>query len=341
MLYLTLLTEIKGQIQPPNTAPLHPLSSAPSSFLTFANSTKTPQKTLSNYSLSLPTEISTINMNGSSVILSETFVVILGEDQIIIGKYAFGNISHCIFQPEASNTSVILVVYQANSNDNVKNSPFNLSSKNPFNSGDSPYRRTRRVNQEDQHQQNISIQCKSRLLAVKLYNSLVVCSVKMGNFTSQSQVLSLSLTPTSPMRENASFCSYDGYQFGTANNTKYTIAQYTEVELLNRTMLRLSLPFIPENINHLSNNNDQEISMAFAFATALDKSVWRTIFEWTANHQQLQSSKCIAALLINQSDTPVQILKADIQEGRNIHIFSIFNSLGGDMPSKGYDKESR
>ena len=60
-----------------------------------------------------------------------------------------------------------------------------------------------------------------------------------------------------------------------------------------------------------------------AFAQYLDVRVWQLVSEWTTAHKSLQASRCLAVLIINESESPVQILKSDVLEGRNIVTFGV------------------
>ena len=90
-----------------------------------------------------------------------------------------------------------------------------------------------------------------------------------------------------------------------------------------------------------------------AFAQFLDARVWQLVCEWTSAHKSLQASRCLAVLIINESESPVQILKSDVLEGRNIVTFGVdvlsssvgkggrargMEGAGSDV--KGYDEES-
>ena len=71
----------------------------------------------------------------------------------------------------------------------------------------------------------------------------------------------------------------------------------------------------------------------------------RTVLEWRVNHAQLHEvSRCCALLVVNLSDNPIQILRLDVQEGKNVVIWgmgaTVTSAVTG-ADTVGYDSESR
>ena len=360
--------------------------------------------------LHVKSERSNCLMDASSVVVSEMFVSVLRKDGFPLGRYSFGEVSHCAFFCDSSSSStasagvsgsvcgVDLVLYQSNSNNSNAEGTFDLSFGSPHIAlfgdekveekveGDSGYgERTRtsssssssssgriRPNMsldhghqvmkegEEEGQSVVRVQCKSRVIAAKLYSALFMCASQMGNpssvlppdvataissDTSSMNVLSSKSHSSTIGVEGSSEVrtAFGGYRFGTANRTKHPANPCLEKDLLLRAGRRLAEPIPIPTV--LSDDRGQQ--WARAFAKSLDERVWQLVCDWTGTHQQLQSSRCLAALIINQSESPVQILRTDAMEGRNVMIFGVTSTCtsspqqrGSDSP-KGYDEESR
>ena len=245
-------------------------------------------------------------------------------------------------------------------------------SSNPVNTGSLPEEKT-----------VVMLQCKSRIAAVKLYEALAVCAAQMGNpssvlpadvatatatataatteltasSSSSSFIPALSpsratVSPSSSSARNLSQSKSEtgtgiqSYRFGKANITKHTFVQCSDKDLMQRSARRLAepLPALPPS----SGTDDIEmrrLTETALFAKFLDERVWHCVSEWRDNHQQLQSSRCLAVLIINQSTNPVQILRHEMQEGKNTVIFGVsaMNTPrdSGMENQRGYDEESR
>jgi hypothetical protein len=221
-------------------------------------------------------------------------------------------------------------------------------------------------------QENIvEVQCNSREIAIKLYTALASCSKRMGSPSnvlsldiaiatltpstsahSMSDSLSTSAKPHLPIDLNQSnrekSNTFGGYRFGEANHVKHTptTGQSTEKDVLNKAARRLfeNIPYIPNPTSDFDSHHSQ-YSESYTIAKALDERVWSIVSDWRgrAVQQQLQSSRCLAVLIINQSKNPIQILRTDVLEGRNVLIFSAISSIcrPGKNHAAGYDEESR
>jgi hypothetical protein len=66
-------------------------------------------------------------------------------------------------------------------------------------------------------------------------------------------------------------------------------------------------------------------------ASALDMLVWTIVREWERAHGMLNRSRCLALLVINASETPVQIEEVVLKEGRD---FVVFGAGGFDEDSQ-------
>ena len=343
--------------------------------------------------------------DGSSVIVSEMFIFVLRTDGSCGGRYAMGEISHCAFHSDIVCSSVELILYQASTGSGQRSgiyeleNPFNIPISNISLFGDGvkvatqssimniPNKRnaasqssTRDIPrstsniglQMQEEEKAVKVQCKTRGIAVKLYQAFAICASQMGN---PSYVLSPDIAtsatldnipslPSSPLFsplfsplsssvakiqsdvQNKSRVGFQNYRFGKANSTKHAFVQCSEKDLLLRAARRLAEPVSSLAIHSDKDSKDEgQQPGILLFAKFLDERVWQSVCEWRTNHQQLQSSRCLAALIINQSDNPVQILRTEVQEGRNVVIFGVsatstsWNADGG--AQRGYDEESR
>ena len=388
-----------------STAPLS-RSSARSGKIAIATSVDAP---LSDRPQLVKANKSNCLMDASSVVVSEMFVSVLRKDGFPLGRYSFGEVSHCAIFCDSStnsntttsasvkaNTSAIggvcgvdLVLYQAsNSTSSNAEATFDLSFGSPHvalfgeeerdegfrsertRTSSSSYSSSRpnvsldhnqQAEKEEEGQSVVRINCKSRAVATKLYSALFMCAPQMGNpssvlppdvatavhsdASSAMNVLSSKSHSSVSALEGSSQVRtvFGGYRFGAANRTKYPANPCLEKDLLLRAARRLAEP-IPVPIPAVS-SDDSSQQWERAFARALDERVWQLVCEWSGTHQQLQSSRCLAALIINQSESPLQILRTDTVEGRNVMIFGITATpsprRGGSDPPKGYDGESR
>ena len=339
--------------------------------------------------------------DGSSVVVSEMFIFVLRTDGSCGGRYAIGEISHCVFRSDISCSSVELILYQASTGSGQQSgiyefeNPFNIalspnlslfgdgvnvpsgntmnkhSKKNVANQSltrDMPRTTSSAGSRMQEEEVTVTVQCKTRGIAVKLYKALAICAPQMGN---PSYVLppdiatsvgldnipsNLSPPLISPQPSSTTITQSDiqykgrvgfqSYRFGKANSTKHTFVQCSEKDLLLRAARRLAEPVSSLTIHSDKDSKDEGHQPGILlFAKFLDDRVWQSVCEWRANHHQLQSSRCLATLIINQSDNPVQILRTEVQEGRNVVIFGVsatstsWDADGG--AQKGYDEESR
>jgi hypothetical protein len=105
----------------------------------------------------------------------------------------------------------------------------------------------------------------------------------------------------------------DGYRFGTANSEKIRCTNMNE-----KNVLRMIREYMSTEVNNWSE---------------LDKRLWSIISHWDYNHSGLQASRVCLFLVINRSDSPVQISRLQMVHGKTI---TLFGSL-----VTGYESESR
>ncbi len=114
----------------------------------------------------------------------------------------------------------------------------------------------------------------------------------------------------------------DGYVFGGVNSLKFSQISCSGKEVLSRCAARFDvLPTVAEGHTILPAELQRD----------LDRKTWRLIYEWQQTHTGIKSTRCLAALIINRSDNPVQVLRMEIVEGREVTL------LGG---KEGFDAES-
>jgi hypothetical protein len=319
--------------------------------------------------------------DGSSVVVSEMYVHVLRKDGFCLGKFSFGEVSHCAFFTDSLSSGVDLVLYQATESAGTSN--LNSAFDTPFNINTTPQlllfgdnalitklKKTKRTSYignttVPEEQAVVRVKCKSRGAAAKLYSALSVCAPQMGNPSSVlppdvaiAAALEFSVLPasSSSSSSNTNIASmapfedrsdvrthYQGYRFGTANRIHHSAAPMPEKELLLRAARRLAEP-VPSSFNPEESPQEQQKHASLTFARFLDERVWQMVSEWRCAHHQLQSSRCLAVLLINQSETPMQILRAEVHEGRNVVTFGVeatSSPKGGRTDTRGYDEESR
>ena len=217
---------------------------------------------------------------------------------------------------------------------------------------------------------SIPILCDSLLIAVKLYTVLYHMNFKMGNpavMTSpdalfnqspaSAATLSLQLeqpssspqaadrissSPTTTQRQRQPMdheldvlIGFRDYQFGSINHTKSATmmssnALYQEDDrtFLQRHSYLMSLPYKPWQ--------GQTTILPHDILQCMDERLWCLISEWKLGHQtmHIHNSRCCGVLVINRSDNPVQLLKYEVVEGKNIVVMNVGCSAG-------YDNDSR
>lgn len=161
------------------------------------------------------------------------------------------------------------------------------------------------------------ISCPNRAVAKIAYTQLFKCSVLVGN--------SVSFLPADIAERNSSeiveymrrYCcglnlagDLEGYHFGSVNTLSIRCMVDSETEIISRATRRFAEP---------SGWRDA------------DMKLWLMIAEWDGSHVGLAASHCMAALLINLSDTTSQLTKIHMLSGVDFKI----------IPGANYYSESR
>lgn len=161
--------------------------------------------------------------------------------------------------------------------------------------------------------QGLLIKCQDRHHSILLYTALARNAHRMGNPAMVLPVEVATQTDTDSTITRADRISsrlgmsagpsgeLDGYKFGTANRARMSSVVYGEKEVLTRAEIRLS--------------------KLFDSWARLDEAVWQLVWEWELAHRGLGASRCCATVVINGSDSPVQVSKVQILEGRGVSVY--------------------
>ena len=191
----------------------------------------------------------------------------------------------------------------------------------------------------------VTIPCKSVQTAKRVYAALALNTARMGN---PSHVIPVdvvlkagsSLTPSSSRDQNLhqhtllrdgrattqstaealrqvidenQLGALDGYRFGSANGAILAQITGSEDDVLKRAKYHL----------------EKEIGTW----ARVDQNIWRLLWEWGCIHSNLSACRCSVTLLINRSDSPIQITRVQLVIGRNVLIIGSNHT--------GYEVESR
>jgi hypothetical protein len=129
---------------------------------------------------------------------------------------------------------------------------------------------------------------------------------------------------------------FSEYQFGTANLKMHPGIMLGEEKLLNKHVDQMSEAFWPDaDADAVEENNQYGSTIKAAqLLRRMDDLVWHLISDWRSTHGPLNPGRCIAVLILNQSDHIVQITTLQLLEGRGM----ITCPMGA---SSGYDADMR
>lgn len=208
----------------------------------------------------------------------------------------WANISHCILQPDGESIGIVLYARAAN---------------NAFGAA---------------VPEAVTIPCYSREKALSVYAALALNSHRMGNPSNVIPVVEVSheLWLTSQEFRDGIFSrrggnvanldnELDGYRFGTANFEPLQHFHGNEQEVLMRI--------------------ERSLELGYRSWRQLDEKIWNLLWEWDCTHNGLQASRCSATIVINRSDSPIQITRIQMVHGRNVIIMG--------STATGYELESR
>lgn len=170
-----------------------------------------------------------------------------------------------------------------------------------------------------------SITCYTRERALGVYACLALNSHRMGNPSSVIPYVEVAheswLTDSNfrnsifARRGNAANLEneLDGYRFGSANFERQAKFSGAQEDVLTRMEAKLERGY----------KNWQD----------LDEKIWTLLWEWDCTHKGLNASRSCATLIINRSESPIQIARVQMVHGRNVVIM-------GSAATK-YETESR
>jgi len=172
----------------------------------------------------------------------------------------------------------------------------------------------------------VVIPCHSRDKAINVYAALAHNAHRMGN---APNVLPVVVVVQPAWTEDAEYRSkilalrgraasleneLDGYRFGSAN--------------YSGSLLKITGPEAD-----VFRRIEGKLEAGFRSWQELDEQVWSLLWEWDCTHKGLNASRCCATVVINRSDSPIQIARVQMVHGRNVTL------LGS--ASTGYEVESR
>ncbi len=123
------------------------------------------------------------------------------------------------------------------------------------------------------------------------------------------------------VREANKVGELDGYRFGSINGKSYGGGHAgsgggvvgTEQDVIHRAQ--------------------DQIHRGCRYWRQLDETLWHLIYDWGLAHTNLASCRCCTTLIINHSDSPIQITRIQMMMGRQVVI------MGSE--ATGYEAESR
>lgn len=171
----------------------------------------------------------------------------------------------------------------------------------------------------------VMIPCGNQPCAIRVYSALAHNAQRMGR---PSNIIPVDLVIPDRRKELVSSTDdmhlrqmlaeslageIEGYRFGTANKTALRKIIGPESDVLKRI--------------------EGRVEAGFGTLKDLDDSIWRLVWEWDCTHMGLQASRCCATVIINRSNSPLQIARVQIVHGKNVMLIG--------SVSTGYEIESR
>ena len=112
-----------------------------------------------------------------------------------------------------------------------------------------------------------------------------------------------------------------------------TSPSVTSVELVARATKWFAAIATPVLMDGGHNNANRATQYRSAYYKQLDERMWQAICDWRYSHSSLHNkARCECILLLNHSSSYVQILSANLKEGRDMVILPV---------GSGYDRDSR
>lgn len=179
--------------------------------------------------------------------------------------------------------------------------------------------------------ETVAITCNSRKVAVRLYECLSSNAFRMGNPSNiipaevatrtDNQMTATGInseaeTTTRQLREKSAGQAgvIDGYRFGKCNGDMLEFVYCDEREVLSRGYEELKPYLLGDDIE------------------ALDKTIWKLIFEWECTHRGLSAARCAAVAVINYSQSSIILHSVKLLTGNNLIVMG---------PNIGYDEKMK
>ena len=176
----------------------------------------------------------------------------------------------------------------------------------------------------------LQLYCASTKIILNLYALLLRFKNKMGSPDSMKDIETISQILTQSEEDQVVEEQVDQmYIFGSLNDKRFVNVKVKDDEIFNG--VRESFLLYEDgamSAKYPGSHSDSDENKYYRY---FDEKICKLIWDWKFNHQGLGFSRCCAVLLVNKADSPLQILKIDVKEGRNVTVFG----------AMGYDSESQ
>lgn len=254
-------------------------------------------------------------LTGGALVLSEQFVLLFKADGNYVWKYRYGDISHCTY--EAGSDRVELVIYKGST------------------------------------VASVIIPCTTNERAFQVYKVLAINGFRMGNSSAivPPEEIEAALGQTGGIGGNAcgdskadsssrgnkapvasaSVSKSLHYRFGTANVLKFPAVVQSRKDILTSAKDKFMQPYPSRE------SQDTDINQ---YAASIDERAMQLVYLWRTNNCHLKACRCCVTIILNLSQSAIQILETEFKEGKNMLFMDVLmmNSNGKDS---GYDAETR
>jgi len=176
----------------------------------------------------------------------------------------------------------------------------------------------------------LQLYCDSTNIILNVYALLLRFKNKMGSPDTMKDIDTISQILTQSEDEQVVEEKTEQiYQFGTCNDKRFANVKIKDDDLFNG--LRESLLLYEDGSKKARYPGWEKESEENKYYRYFDEKICKLLWDWKFNHQGLGFNRCCVVFLVNKAEGPLQILKIDVKEGRNVKIFG----------SMGYDSESQ
>lgn len=148
-----------------------------------------------------------------------------------------------------------------------------------------------------------------------------------GEGGSQSSVL----PPSSPTSADPWQRALDQYTFGCVNDANvHKELSFGPVSSDDEILLSTQRHFASQcgaalaAVTSAGVNADDSTAALLELLAAADRVTWWLIGKWTTSHRNLNSSRCLALLIVNKTVHDLQLSKIEVQEGKNHCVLGAF-----------------